>query len=589
MPPLHPAQAVASNDPFLAARLKEKKVAREFQRRRHNDWNEIYELYRNQPRLNRLTQRQSVNIPLMKETVKTLLSKVDETPDINWQELGGDEGKEIIFQEMWNSDFALEDYEGVDIQDKKSVLMYGRSFKKLNLNPPKDRADKGLITVNALDIYDVIVDPLTNPLKLETARFVIHQNIFRSLNDVLNDPRYTNEGKKKLRIFKTTEDAVIISGSNQEEYERKMERQKAMGLHTRAFSGHYFEFSAGEVIVNMTEHISNIWNPGKKKFEKQVIVYADDMVEMMRMPLKQAIGIDSYPYVTWTEDIETADYWPDGPADLVKTPNKVVNVWFSQLVENRTLRNFQMHWYDQTAGNYTAQTYEPGPGKMLPAPGNPKDVIMPVDIQGLDETLTAIDFLSRIIERGSGATAIEKGTGEKKRTTLGEVEILVGKALERTNAMSKFYQRAWYDFSIKWYEMMSANQKTPRKLFRLSHKGKLWPKTVTPKDWKTETGYRPVVASSSEHEAEQTKGIQKWDFVIQRNPTNKALRSIGLKRQLEMLKLNPEELRQIQEGEKDAEDATQQAIAQEQAQEGQSTGLQNVQQGINELNNLQNA
>ena len=51
---------------------------------------------------------------------------------------------------------------------------------------------------------------------------------------------------------------------------------------------------------------------------------------------------------------------------------------------------------------------------MLPAPGDPNKTIMPVDVQGLDETLNAINFLTSIAERASGATAIEKGQGEQK-------------------------------------------------------------------------------------------------------------------------------------------------------------------------------
>ena len=65
---------------------KEKKAAIELQERKHDDWNDNYELYRNKVRINRLTQRQAVNIPLMKETVKTLLSKIDDPPEVDWKE-----------------------------------------------------------------------------------------------------------------------------------------------------------------------------------------------------------------------------------------------------------------------------------------------------------------------------------------------------------------------------------------------------------------------------------------------------------------------------------------------------------------------
>src|SRR5690349_2968342 len=60
--------------------ISEKKTAQAFQKRKHDDWNENYELYRGRTRTNRLTQRQAVTIPLMKETIKTALSKIDNPP-----------------------------------------------------------------------------------------------------------------------------------------------------------------------------------------------------------------------------------------------------------------------------------------------------------------------------------------------------------------------------------------------------------------------------------------------------------------------------------------------------------------------------
>ena len=88
--------------PQMEMRVKEKKVAREFQERRHLTWDEIYSLYRNKVKTNRLTQRQAVNIPLLKETVKTLLSRIDDPPNVDWQEKSGDEMKEIIYQSIWD-------------------------------------------------------------------------------------------------------------------------------------------------------------------------------------------------------------------------------------------------------------------------------------------------------------------------------------------------------------------------------------------------------------------------------------------------------------------------------------------------------
>lgn len=535
--------------------IKERKVAREFQERKHADWNENYELVRNKVRTNRLTQRQAVNIPLLKETEKTLLSKIDDPPNVDFQELSGDEEKEIILQSIWDDQFKKQKFEWKDTLDKKNVLRYGLSAKKLNLG------ENG-IQVAVMDIFDIVYDPLMDPMDIESARFVIHQNIFRSVRDILADDRYTEAGKTELKKYIGSKDAMIQSHLNKEELKKKNERLLAMGVSSSEFE----TFSAGDVIVNLCEHYTKRWNNKKKAFERRVVVYADDMVELLDETLMDLIGVDFYPFVVWFEDPETNDIYPDSVADMIKTPNKVLNIWFSQLTENRTLKNFQMHWYDATKSNYTPQTYEPGPGRMLPAPGNPRDTIMPVEISGLDDTLQAIDFLIKMTERASGATAIEKGTTEGGVQTLGEVEVLVGKAMERTLAMQKFYRGSWYELSSKWVALMLANAPDMIKLYKPGRSGKLYPKSVYPADWVSKYGYEPSVSSSSEQEQEKMKGIQQFMFVTSQFPNNGALRKIAQKRELELLDLTPEELRAVEDEEDRLQEMAQMAANPEQAQ-----------------------
>lgn len=572
---------------LLTKLLAEKKIAREFQDRRRDDFNENYELYRNKVRVNKLTQRQAVNIPLMKETLKTILAKIDDPPTVDWEELSGDESKELIFQEMWNADYERLDFEGIDIQDKKTVLMYGRSFKLLNWT------DEG-VDVQPLDIYDVVVDPLTLPLDIDSARFIIRQNIFRPLRDILADPRYTKAGKDKLKTWLSSKEGIVQSSHNAEEWQKKQERLQSMGVKSSDFP----LFAAGDTLINLTEHFTNVWDNKQEKFVKRVIVYADDAVELADDTLDDLLGIDFWPFSTWAEDIETTDFWSDAVADLVRTPNKVVNVMLSQLIENRTLRNFQMHWVTTGAdGSYVPQTFTPGAGVQLPAPKlmpgqSIRDVIMPVEISGLDEALTSIDFLIKLVERGTSATAIEKGTSERKNITLGEVQTLVGKAMERTLAMAKFYRRSWYDLAWKWHALMEANANKKQTLYKTSASGKVWPKVVYPKDWKSDAGYRPIVRSTSEQEEEKTKAIQRFMFIRGMFPNNQALNRIIQQRSLELVDLTSSEIREIDQGQEEADKIAQQMQAQQAAAtpplapEQQPQSLQEVNQAINQLEQI---
>lgn len=524
-------------NPQLTKLKKEREAARKLQEHKHNDWDTNYELYRNKVKTNRLTQRQAVNIPLMKETIKTLISKIDDAPNIDWKEKNGQEDKEIIYQEIWDTDYKDNKLELVDLIDKKNVLLYGVSTKKLNID------DTG-VKISVLDPYDIVLDPLMSAGQIETARFVIHQNIYRTIEEVLNSDRYSKEAKDQLKIYAMSPPGITQGNENREEYERKVERMKSMGLSDSDLA----MYGGGDRVINLCEHYTRIWNDKTKKYERRVITYADDSVILSDEKLIDLIGVDFWPFTFWCEDPESTDIYSDSVADLVRVPNQVLNVWFSQLIENRTLKNFQMHWF-LPSQNYTPQTYTPGPGMMLPAP--PGDdinkVIKPVEVSGLDDTFQAISALTQIVERGTGATAIEKGTAEKGTQTLGEVEILVGKAGERAVSMAKFYRMSWYETATKWNAIMQANGPKIRDLYKVSHTGKAYPKKVLKADWKGD--YEPIVVSTSEQEQNELKTLQKFQYVLQQFPNNMALRKIAQKRQLESLDLSGEELKQISEEE----------------------------------------
>lgn len=554
----------SENEKLIAKLIAEKKAAIAFQERKHQDWNENYELYRNKVTTNRLTQRQAVNIPLMKETIKTSLAKIDDPPTVDWQEKSGDEMKELLYQELWNDAVEHNKIEWLDVVDKKNVLLYGLSTKLLNIS-------RTGVSIRVLDPFDVLYDPTTDPLDVDSARFIIRQNIYRSLRECLADDRYTTTGKDSLAVWSTMERGIVQNGVNKEEMEKKQERLKAMGVDSSDFA----LFAGGDVIVNLTEHFYLKWDEKKLKFVRWVATYADDRVLLCDDTLDSLMGVDDFwPLVLWADDPEVNDIYPDSTADLVRVPNKIINVWYSQMIENRTLRNFQMHWYDASIQGYQPQTYEPGPGRMLPAPGKPNETIMPVEISGLDETLTAIDYLTRVVERGTGETATDKGVSEKKQITLGEVELLVGKSMERAKGTAKFYRDSWRETAVKWDRLMQANTTSPIKLYKAGRSGKVYEKTVYPGDWQSKAGYKPTVASTSEQEEAQVKSLQKWGVVLAQYPNNMTLRKISQKRQLELLDLTPQELASVNEEETQNEKMQQEAAAQPQPTQAEAPQMQ---------------
>jgi len=228
---------------------------------------------------------------------------------------------------------------------------------------------------------------------------------------------------------------------------------------------------------------------------------------------KGIIGHRVLSFCNVGEDVETQDFWSDGPADLVRTPNKVLNVWFSQMIENRTLKNFQMQWYDSTARIMFLKLMNRS-GKDVASSRESKETIMPVAISGLEDTLAQIDFLIKLVERGTSATAIEKGVSEKKQITASEVDTLLGQSLEKAVSMAKHYKRSWEELAMKWYRINEANtsDSKSRKLYKVSGKGNIWPREVYGRDWKSKVGYKAISQSTSEQNRKTQRDYKNYSL-----------------------------------------------------------------------------
>src|ERR1700733_8078521 len=74
---------------------------RMWRERRHPQWTTNYELYRDTVIINRLTQRQSVNVPYMKKTIKTYLMQTNWPVDNTYEDKGNNKQKEIFLNAYW--------------------------------------------------------------------------------------------------------------------------------------------------------------------------------------------------------------------------------------------------------------------------------------------------------------------------------------------------------------------------------------------------------------------------------------------------------------------------------------------------------
>ena len=522
---------------------KNKKSSFEYQQRRHLNWDENYTLYRDKVITNRLTQRQSVNIPLMKTTIKTIMDQIDDPPDLKFEELSNDKQKEIFLNEYFTKNAEDNKLDIKDTVDKKQELIYGRTFKKLNI-------DNGQPYVEVLDPYDILVDRYTDPADLDSAQFIIHQNIFRTLNEISGNPNYDKGAINRIKKFFSTEEGLIVSGENAQHLQEKNQRMETMG------ETDVNNPELGETYVELNEHYIKIWNDQTNRFEIHLIVTCDGAGTeiLMDQPLEDVLGktvddywVSHYPILSWAEDVERSDFWSDGTGDIVRVPNKVVNAWFSQLVENRTLRNFGMNFFDATIEGFAPTTFEARPFGWYPLPGKPSDVFQKVDIPDLSNNINDIQYIINLMEKTTGATAIEQGVLDKNRVTLGQVQILLAKSSKRMHGIAKFYTQSWKEFGEKWVKLVEAqaDNLTPVKLYKKSFRGNFFSKTIKSSDWKSNAGYSVKVMSSAEQERANIGAVQRLSAAVAQMPTNKPLIDIYHRKLLDLSGLNLDEIREI--------------------------------------------
>src|SRR3990167_5682476 len=154
-----------------------------YRERRHEDWTENYTLGRDKVTINRLTQRQSVNLPLMKLTLKTLLKDYDDMPVLYFENLDNDKMAELFKNEYWKHTGEINNFELQDIVDKKQEFYYGRTFDQWQVVD-------GKVKMTVQDPMDLLVDRYMNPFDIHSSRFLIHTHIFETISEIEKNPDY---------------------------------------------------------------------------------------------------------------------------------------------------------------------------------------------------------------------------------------------------------------------------------------------------------------------------------------------------------------------------------------------------------------
>lgn len=542
---------IVLEDPELIMLKNNKQSGFNYRQRRDDDWLENYTLYRDRVIYNRLTQRQSVNIPLMKTQIRTLLVDVDDMPVIEFENLDNDKDAEIFQNEYWKWTVERNKMDLKDIVDKRQVFLFGRTFDQMQIVD-------GMVKFSIIDPQDILVDRYLDPTDLDSSRFLIHTHIYVPLSELKSNKSYDQQAVADLEQWFSSTQGVVKDATNARMVADRNAKMTEMGVPD------VDNPVLGETIVELSLHFNYHKEEGDEEEELYLYVEAENYRTLLKDKLENVIGVTAdhywrnhYPYNTWADDVEVQDFWSDGIADIIRVPNKVLNTWFAQMVENRTLRNFGMNYYDSTLEGFAPQSYEPKPFAWIPIPvptgSDINKIVQRIDIPDLADSLPEMNFMIQMSEKATGATTTQQGAQNETQVTLGEVQLALGQAQQRIKGMAKFYIPAWKSRGEKFLKLIEA---APDKLdaVKLYKKGRnssdIYPMEVSPDNWMTKSGYSTKVWSQDEKNTEDTNALQKINAALAMMPDNPVLREVSQKRLLNFAELTPDEIKQAMEYEK---------------------------------------
>lgn len=539
-------------DPELSLLRHNKDEGYNYRERRQDDWRTNYTLYRDRVIYNRLTQRQSVNVPLMKTVIKTNLKDVDDMAAMHFTSLDNDSQAEVFQNEYWRITMEENNMQIKDIVDKKQVMFFGRTFKQIQIVD-------GKIKITIVDPQDILVSRYLDPTNIHSSRYLIHTHIFVPISSLENNPDYDQEAVAELKEFYGTEAGLLKSAENEQSLIEKNQRMADLGLVDTDSP------LLGETYVELSLHF--VFRREKGEDEDQIYLYveADGMKRLMKKPLEEVMGVTKshywrthFPYNTWADDVEMQDFWSDALADIVRQPNVILNSYFSQLVENRTLRNYGMQYYDATAEGFVPQTYEPEPFGWYGLPGKPADIVQAIQIPDLSESIDEMAYITTMVEKATGATSTQQGVESQKQITLGEVKYALTEAKERVKGMSKYFIPAWEELG-QMFLMVIEGGHDKLDMVKIYKKGRnsddMYSREVMPKDWMTEAGYTVRVWSQDEKSAEETAELEKINPVKAAMSDNPVVDETFKRKLLEFANFTPDEINQALEYEKKKKEA----------------------------------
>ena len=491
-------------DKLVSIAVLQVQTASKFKQKRMEDIAQNEEYYYGKKRKT-LKGRFSLNLPVMSGFVDTLLSKIDDPPVVNFGYTDlADLKRSLKVNSAWkiDSDTNHGNWNFKDRCEKKLAIFSGRGISKYFADSdPKYKSH-----LEVVDHNNFLCEPKGGG-HLSNHSFMGETNIWKTGHDLKNGDIYKQTQVAELLNALNTEDFK----QNEDLYKEATERYDSLGLDIKSntYVGvptvrfiEWYMTHEGQRYYLLFEYSTGIW----VKAHKLVDVFESDI----------------YPYTSWATNPDAFNFWSKAPADDARPLCEIMDVLFTQTINNRQKINAGMRGYDFEAVPDPSQLeYRPdgliefklAPGKRI------HDAVYEFKTEGLDGTIDLIGIVDSFLGRKTGVTSDIQGAAEEDM----KVGVYFGnlqQVADRLGLFNKSYKEAWAEKGLRYWHGLKEHLTEKMAVKMIGSRGIEWD-DLTKEDLRPITEFDiTITGGSSEERLNEMQKREKKEslLLIQKDP-----------------------------------------------------------------------
>lgn len=525
------------NDKILKQCLKEYEAALKYRHPRIvESWHPNEELYYSKKQ-KKLKGRHNIQFGDMQGFVDTMLSKIDDIPQIKFQpttEADFKKAKKVTKQWELDSSPLRGDWAFKDLLIKKLAILYGRGIAKYI---PTSSNGIYLSNLVLIDPYDFVIDPMAGGENIENASYMGHDNIFKSIYQLEGDENYDQKQIQKIK-------QSLVAGENKDidnELKEKQTRLAALNLDTRQYK------YQGQEIVKFCESYTTYQG------ERYICTFDLKTLEWMRVDKLKDVFTEIeddtneplWPIDSWAPNPDAFEFWSPSPCDQVRDSYIAENILINQSFDNRQYRNFGMKMYDTDIIKNPA-LLEPRWAGLVPA--TPKDGrsiqqgIYEFQYPSLDDTPILHNLIEQKVGKNSGITPGTQGLSENDKK-VGVFEGELAQAADRLGLSNRSYSRFWIRMGKRYINGLKQHATEEMVVKMIGENGVEWDKIVK-EDLNTKFDII-IVGSNAELQTDARKSKIKLDVLNNEKENNLINQKLSLEKRLEIAGFEAAEIKEL--------------------------------------------